>query len=74
MKTKYLTATELNQFNLDGLLQLLPLRTDDIRDSAMLGRASDNMRWCVVYRDYQTLADTPKQAIINLLVQTGIKV
>jgi hypothetical protein len=67
-----LTATELQQIPLEKLLEFFPIRSWDIADTAMLGRASDNRRWVVVYRDYHTIADTPKQAVINLLLQIGV--
>lgn len=50
----------------DYLLEKLPMRTSRIEDTAMLGRATDNNGWSVVYRDNAYLADTPLKALLKL--------
>lgn len=52
----------------DYLLDKLPKRTDDIRDTAMLGRATDNIGWSVVYQDIVCLANTPLKALLKLII------
>ena len=52
----------------DYLLEKLPERTERIEDTAMLGRATNNDGWSVVYRDFVCLADTPLKALLKLTI------
>jgi hypothetical protein len=52
----------------DYLLQKLPKRTERIEDTAMLGRATNNNGWSVVYRDVVCLAETPLKALLKLVI------
>lgn len=56
-------------YDLDFLFELLPLRTDNIRDTVMLGRATDNNGWSCVWRDIISLSDRPADAVIVLLIK-----
>lgn len=60
----------------DYLLERLPLRSKRIEDTAMLGRATNNNGWSIVYRDMAYLADTPLKALLKLIIaldDAGVK-
>lgn len=52
----------------DYLLERLPLRSKRIEDTAMLGRATNNNGWSIVYGDMAYLADTPLKALLKLVI------
>lgn len=56
------------KYDLGYLMAKLPKRTEDIRDTVMLGRATDNRGWSVVYRDTVCIADTPEDAACELAI------
>jgi hypothetical protein len=55
-------------YDLDFLVPLLPLRTGDIRNTAMLGRGIKDNTWSCVWRDIVSVSDKPADAVIVLLI------
>ena len=67
-----MSEKDLSELSLEALMKLLPFRTHDIRDTVLIGRASDNRRWSVVYQDHTIIDESPKTAVIRLLKELGI--
>lgn len=80
MPTKRSTATDeflmfsvkdYENIDLNLIMAILPRRTDDILDTAMLGRMTNNDGWSCVYRKITCLGKTPKEAVLKMLVELG---
>lgn len=56
-------------YDLGYLLRKLPERTENIRDTVLLGRATDNKVWSIVYQDLCCIADTPENAAAELAIK-----
>lgn len=57
------------KYDLGYLLRRLPKRTQSIYDTVMLGRATDNNGWSIVYRDLCCIADTPEDVACKLAIE-----
>lgn len=68
LSTKKLVWATIPAYDAGYLLRKLPERTDDIRDTVLLGRATDNKGWSAVYRDFCGLGTTPENALAKLCI------
>lgn len=74
---EYLATTEdkidennyIPAYSLGYLLRKLPNRTERIQDTVLLGRATDNKGWSIVYRDMTKIANTPEDAAAKLAIE-----
>lgn len=66
--TKHSLLDNTPLYTSDYLLERLPLRSKRIEDTAMLGRATNNNGWSIIYRDMAYLADTPLKALLKLII------
>ena len=68
-KNFIVTGRACPKYDLDYLVCSTPLRNEDIRDTFMLGRKTDNDGWSAVYRDFVCLAEEPADAVCKLLIK-----
>lgn len=56
-------------YDLEYLLEMSPKRTNDITETLLLGRNTDNTGWSVVYHDLVIIDKTPVDAVCGLLIK-----